>query len=637
MNFIELYSVNRNRQLYPLASNYEVPFAPTTHTSHCSTTPDAVDPVLKGVIEYKFFLFPSIFPEASGKVMPGSRPSAINLDNQLGFFQNVQTDYYIGYTLMIGETGEKRTVTRYNPSTATVTLNKPLSSDPNGQTYGLYLDLPNQTSMFLPSFDINGNAVNRSDQAYTGYYVVFESRNSRYSNSANSNIFSRRISYYDNTRQLIYFAEPLPFTYEGEYIGQLFTIRPSLPLWRWTLDAPTTIVGNTAVLQLPPTAPDSDYAFRGMWVYNASNKAVSYSPPLPTPHYILLSGMLVSPAIPNIFYPIYGAYRIRSYNGQTKQLTVEFDINNTPPPKYTLLNELYLRSEGGFTVEPVGNGFRAYFNYAGYPSPGPFFDDLIVSSDGPPNYWKIGRTYRINLRVRKSSNVEVPNFFVIYNFLNFAYYNEVPLSDEYQMFSFEYIPTWNDLKFTFQWNYVDASDTEVYIEYDFWVEEVDVVNIVPFDRDNYSPLFYSGTMVSTQQAVCYDLSLVSLSLPNVQLATGSTISFYPFLYVLIENVTSATSAAPSLVYSNNPNTARAVFLVTCYPVSNPSVQRFVALGSSVSHTIKFKPNDNLRISVFFADGKLFQPMVPPVLSPYPASYLEQIYAVFAINRRVQLP
>jgi hypothetical protein len=49
-------------------------------------------------------------------------------------------------------------------------------------------------------------------------------------------------------------------------------------------------------------------------------------------------------------------------------------------------------------------------------------------------------------------------------------------------------------------------------------------------------------------------------------------------------------------------------------------------------TIKFKPNDCLRFSVFLPDGTLFQPVQPDTLSPYPPNYLLQIDAMFSINR-----
>lgn len=669
-NYIELYSANRNRQLWPLASNFEVPFAPTPQNA---PPYQSQDPVINGTILYKFFLYPSTSFFSFSSVGERSTTSSIVLNSNLGFYQVNQRGFYIGYNLAIVENDIEvlikilidpsfrpkitRVVRSYEPTTATVGLDYPLPFDPNGKGYLIWMDLPSKTSMFLPSFDINNNEIDRTEQAYTGYYVVFESyQPTLYSNPDNSNIFYRKISYYDNVKQLIYFDKPLPFEYTNIASGQLFTIRKTLPSYRWSLTAPTYInyqppsnpeIGPLIgpVLQLPANAPSEDNTFKGKYVYFATNRADQLHPPLPRPVYILGTGLLASQPIPNVFYPIYGAYYIRAYNGTTKQLSIEYDINRTPLPTFTKYsdNSSSLVADQGFDSIDYMGGTTYRGNFTPYSESESPFGFASLSLTLTPDFEfdlnkNIGKTIRVSLRIRQSPNVKVTSlFFTLGLFVFKTIFNYTGLSVDYQLVTFDFILSFEFIpKINFLWKYVDPNLGEAWVEWDlFSIEQVDIINITTFSHDNYSPLFYSGTMVGVEQTVCYNISLSSLSLPNTLLETGSSIAFYPFLYVLIENVTSPTSAGPNLIYSNNPVTSRAVFVVTCYPTPDPSIQSFVSLGSSVSHTLKFKPNDNLRFSVFLSDGKLFRPLVPAILSPYPARIREQIYAVFSIARNIQ--
>ena len=645
--FIELYSGNRNREQWPQPSLFEVPFA-STPQNRPST--EAVDPVLKGTIDYKFYLYPSALPQAGGTAQPGSSSDSIRLDDGLGFLRVNNSAFYIGYTLLMEASQETRTVREYDAQLATIYLDKPLSTDPTGQTYLLYMALPSRASMYLPSLDINGNALSREEQAYTGKYVIFESfQPTRYSLPNNSNIFSRRISYYDNLTQLIYFDRELPFDYQNELTAQLFTLRPSVPNERWTPSAPTYI--NTVppppedalrgpligpVIQLPLSAPETDNLYRGQYVYFASNRAYYFPEVLPSIESTVLTGLQNSLTIPNVFYPIYGAYYIRAYNGTTRQLSIGYDIHNTPLPTYELLgysSASLVNTNGEILITDLGGGtFRGDIQPPSSPSPPPQISTLELAYVPPPNAVQPGKTMRMTLRMRKSANVNVPYVYVTLNYLSVAFLTD-PLTTSYQTFVFEYVSVLNDPLVGIAWDYVNPLDPNVYIEWDlFQIEQVDPVNLVSFSHDNFSPMMYSGTMVSANEAVCYDLSLSVLSLPNTFLRTGGSIAFYPFLYVLLENITSPTSAAPSLIYSNNPETARAVFVATCFPTPDPSIQRFISLSSSVSHSLKFKPNDAVRFSIYLSDGSLFQPLVPAVLSPYPYQVGEQVYVVFSLYR-----
>jgi hypothetical protein len=139
-------------------------------------------------------------------------------------------------------------------------------------------------------------------------------------------------------------------------------------------------------------------------------------------------------------------------------------------------------------------------------------------------------------------------------------------------------------------------------------------------------------MTSQNQATCYNISLLSLTLPNVPLLTGSRIAFYPFIYVELSNATSPNSESDRIIYSNNQKSLKALFIASVDQVANPELGTFITLTGSGTQTITFKPNDNLRFSLFLSDGNLFIPLSPDTFQPYEPDSRFQIDAVFSISR-----
>ena len=160
----------------------------------------------------------------------------------------------------------------------------------------------------------------------------------------------------------------------------------------------------------------------------------------------------------------------------------------------------------------------------------------------------------------------------------------------------------------------------------------DVINIVTYVRDNYSPLNYNGSIVSQSETVCYEISLISLILPNLILRSGARIAFYPFVYVEFTNTTSPSGSSNSIIYSNSPTSNRALFIAPISDTNQPMNSSFVKIYSNMAQTIKFKPNDSLKFSVYLPDGRLFETVEQDYLSPYDPNTLIQINAVFGIRR-----
>lgn len=168
--------------------------------------------------------------------------------------------------------------------------------------------------------------------------------------------------------------------------------------------------------------------------------------------------------------------------------------------------------------------------------------------------------------------------------------------------------------------------------------------ILPVSYDNFSPLNYSGSVVSQSQQVCYEVGLTDITLPNTLLTAGGKIAFYPYIYVKLENVTMLSYK--SVTYTNaggdqrsiNPYGSEpsetALFVV---PIVNivrfATISPFVRLsGYGITQTIKFKPNDALRVSVFLPNGSLFDTVAKDNIGPLPPNPLLQISVTFSIKR-----
>ena len=507
-----------------------------------------------------------------------------------------------------------------------------------GDEYEIYAGFPTETYLFLPGVDNNNNPILEAELAYNGYYIVFETPNPLYSNANNSNIFYRKIGYYDNIERIAYFDTPLPFNYDAVTTPQQFTLRKTLPNERWALSTPTFY--NTTppvnpqigpqigyVITLPSSASSVDNFYRGKYVYFSSNAPETYSPPYPDPY------MLIAP-LPNLFYPVYGSFYIKAYNGTTKQLSVLQDKNDKNLPTYAALpydSSAFSPPDAGNVgilsiVNTMGTEYRAELDRTGMPP----IDQFVMYVSGS-NKFKAGLTYTISITIKVSPNI-TNMILLLYGAAN---YQSPVITSTYQTFTFETIPI-NDTQNIYL-NFIDGMFGGAAPYYIYWnafsVVETDTINITSFSNDNFSPLSYNGSMVSQNQTVCYEVSLISLTLPNLALSAGSRIAFYPFVYVEFVNATSPSGASNQIIYSNNPASNKALFIAAVGNVSNPGQQSFVNLtGGSMTQTIKFKPNDNLRFSVYLPDGSLFEPLAVEIYSPYPPDIKSQIDAVFGFRR-----
>jgi hypothetical protein len=163
----------------------------------------------------------------------------------------------------------------------------------------------------------------------------------------------------------------------------------------------------------------------------------------------------------------------------------------------------------------------------------------------------------------------------------------------------------------------------------------DTFEILGFSYDNLNPFVYTGSTVSQQEDVCYEIELLDLLLPNKTLSVGqgSRIAFYPFVYVELTTISSSSSGNRDILYSNNPNSTKMLFRCTVNDTSDPFVATQIKVdGDGATQTIKFKPNCNLMFSVRLPNGDIYNTIVPEQYSPLPPLDEIQISAMFGLKR-----
>lgn len=156
-----------------------------------------------------------------------------------------------------------------------------------------------------------------------------------------------------------------------------------------------------------------------------------------------------------------------------------------------------------------------------------------------------------------------------------------------------------------------------------------------FSNDNWNPFNYSGSLVSSQEMVCYEVELINLVLPNSLLSSGrgGRPVFYPYFYVELQQISAASGGLKGIIYSNNPNSYKMLFRAVVDDTSQPVSSPFIKIDSdSMIHTIKFKPNDSFKFAVYHQNGELFQTVAEDYYSPKAPNPLVQISATFSFKR-----
>ena len=209
------------------------------------------------------------------------------------------------------------------------------------------------------------------------------------------------------------------------------------------------------------------------------------------------------------------------------------------------------------------------------------------------------------------------------NFKNIGIYNQNLTSQSRQIISYT-----NDGATAIFNVYPPFSGTNLFATDNSYTIEVEA-----FSYDNCNPFTYIGTLV--QQQSCCEFELIDLTLPNFTLSSGegSKIAFYPYVYVILSNVSSAGSHLKNILSSNNPNAVKVIFKVPIYDIQDPFSTPFVRLsGINMIQTIKFNLNDNLFFSVLLPNGDIFNTLLQETYSPQSANENSQLSAMFRVKR-----
>lgn len=169
----------------------------------------------------------------------------------------------------------------------------------------------------------------------------------------------------------------------------------------------------------------------------------------------------------------------------------------------------------------------------------------------------------------------------------------------------------------------------------FIVAGNDKIEILTFSYDNFNPFVYTGSLVSQQEMVCYEIELLNVVLPNQVLLAGrgGRIAFYPYVYIELSNISASGSGLRNIIYSNNPNSSTVTFRAPIDDIQNPLTSTFIKIdGNGMVQTIKFKPNDNLFFKVTLSTGEIYNTTNQETVNPFRPNELAQISALFSLRR-----
>jgi hypothetical protein len=160
----------------------------------------------------------------------------------------------------------------------------------------------------------------------------------------------------------------------------------------------------------------------------------------------------------------------------------------------------------------------------------------------------------------------------------------------------------------------------------------DGYEILPYTKDNFSPLLYHGTS-TMNQLVCYDVELMYVMLPNVLVKNGNrgSLDDYPYFYLRLYNINSKPSTTRMI--TNNPNSREAIFRVPM-DITLKDDTFFTLKTKNPPQTISFKPDDSLHFSICLPNGEPIEFVSDDWLSPGEPNTQLQISATFSITRNV---
>ncbi len=169
----------------------------------------------------------------------------------------------------------------------------------------------------------------------------------------------------------------------------------------------------------------------------------------------------------------------------------------------------------------------------------------------------------------------------------------------------------------------------------FSVIPVGPYEMLQFSYDNEGFLPFNNSFTAIREAVCYEVSLINIVLPNFILNTaqGSRSRFYPYVYVEFRSEKNSNRQGSNSIISNNLNATRMLFRALTDDNVDPLISPSVSLnGNGMVQRIKLDPQSSYKFSVHLPDGSLFSTILPEYYSPAAPNPLAQISALFSFKR-----
>ena len=133
---------------------------------------------------------------------------------------------------------------------------------------------------------------------------------------------------------------------------------------------------------------------------------------------------------------------------------------------------------------------------------------------------------------------------------------------------------------------------------------------------------------------CYEIKLLSLTLPNVLLKGNFTVTSYPYFYVEFQN--EETNNFKELIYSNNRNNGvdkSVLFRATNTNDSDNSKEFLKLSGDGMSQVVtNFDVAKNFIFAIYLPNGELFETLLKDNISPALPNDSIQISCLFSIRR-----
>jgi hypothetical protein len=156
------------------------------------------------------------------------------------------------------------------------------------------------------------------------------------------------------------------------------------------------------------------------------------------------------------------------------------------------------------------------------------------------------------------------------------------------------------------------------------------VEILGFSYDGAGKLF--NILTTVNDLACYEVTLVSINLPNVLLSNTGGGKIINYSYILVELTNETLGGVSNTLITNNPFARKSLFVASIDDTPNADLA-FVKLdGDGVYQTINFNPNSALKISIYLPNGELIRTLDVDTTSPQPPNPLIQIMALFEVKR-----